>query len=433
LFQYDGISTDMAKHWRIAVIGTVILALAAMQRIAVFADEPAVTPTLVPPTTDLGDDGAFPDAPVGETTALTPTAQITATVSPTTDLGDEPPPSDLVEDPMAGVPVGGLQERTTALTPTVQITATSSANTDLEPTPTFTPVVDQLSVLVDEVIVPVGGQATSQVFVALVDSEGAVVSFEIHLLFDPEVVQVATEEPLAVQTANSVQIEAVDNDEGRIVLVLPERDEALFHPAPAWDRIATITWMGLTEGQSTIVVGEETQFGTVDGGTRAAGRSYDGVVLVRLPGSIQGQVILQGRETFEDISVSGSLSSTRFDREATNAEGRFTLTTSHGEGFYTVMVAMPGYLSAQSDRPVKVTVDSVVDIGEVTLYGGDVNGDNQIDIRDLAYVAWHFEEYDVKADINQDGQVDILDLTLTAGNFGKVGPTVWAVSVTEIE
>ena len=75
----------------------------------------------------------------------------------------------------------------------------------------------------------------------------------------------------------------------------------------------------------------------------------------------------------------------------------------------------------------------VIDIGTVTLLGGDVNGDDRVDIRDLSYVAWHFDEYDEKADINQDGQVDILDLTLTAGNFGQVGPTVWTVTVTESE
>ncbi len=69
----------------------------------------------------------------------------------------------------------------------------------------------------------------------------------------------------------------------------------------------------------------------------------------------------------------------------------------------------------------------MVHLGEITLLGGDVNDDNRIDIRDLSYVAWHFDGYDARADINGDGQVDILDLSLTAGNFGRIGPTTWHV------
>jgi hypothetical protein len=74
-----------------------------------------------------------------------------------------------------------------------------------------------------------------------------------------------------------------------------------------------------------------------------------------------------------------------------------------------------------------VTLDTVVDAGAVTLVGGDVNGDQAIDIRDVSYVAYHFDQYDPQADVNGDGVVDILDLTLVAGNFGQVGPTAWTL------
>lgn len=335
--------------------------------------------------------------------------------------------------------VEGRPTQMARVTATVEITPTGSPTTALGdgtiPTPTATPTpgADQRAVLVDESLGPVGGQATSHVFVALVDADREVISFEIHLLFDPEVIQVAERGVPAVQVAPQIVVTEVDNDEGRIVFAMDARNETLFHEAPAWDRIATITWTALTEGRSAVLVGKDTRFGTMDGESLPASPVYNGVVLARVPGSIQGQVTLQGRETFEGVSVSGSLSGTRFDRESTDVEGMFVLTTSHGEGFYTVLVSKPGYLSAQSNKPVQVTVDSVIDIGTVTLLGGDVNGDDQVDIRDLSYVAWHFDEYDERADINQDGQVDILDLTLTAGNFGQVGPTIWTVTVTESE
>ena len=418
----------MAQRWRIIVVGIVVLWLAAMQQFAVLADDPetlTVTPTGPSPTTaledrpttDLEDDGADP----------TPTVTV---------LPEEATPTVLPEETAVLTPTAeSLPTQTARVTATVVVLTdtTEMTPTLAVPTATPTPGADQRAVLVDESLGPVGGQATSQVFVALVDADRAVVSFEIHLFFDPEIIQVAEKDVLAVQTASPVDISEIDNEEGHIVLAMKVRDEALFHETATWDRVATITWAALAEGRSAILVGKETQFEAVDGEVLPAGPVYNGVVLARMPGSIQGQVSLQGRETFEGISVSGSLSGTRFDRESTDAEGVFVLTTSHGEGFYTVLVSKPGYLSAQSDRPVQVTVDSVVDIGTVTLLGGDVNGDDQVDIRDLSYVAWHFDEYDEKADINQDGQVDILDLTLTAGNFGKVGPTVWTVTVTESE
>jgi hypothetical protein len=67
-------------------------------------------------------------------------------------------------------------------------------------------------------------------------------------------------------------------------------------------------------------------------------------------------------------------------------------------------------------------------LAPVTLLGGDVNGDNLIDIRDLSYVAYHLGGPDAQADINGDGKVDILDLTMIAGNFGIKGPTLWPIS-----
>ncbi len=387
----------MAQHWRTAVVWGVVLVMAAMQGIAVLADAPTPTPAAETPAVaeTPSDDGALAAA-----LQSTSTPAATPTVTPT-------------------IPVA-----TTIVTPTVAVA-----------TPTPTPAADEryLAVLVNESVVPVGGQAKSEVFVSLVEPEATIARFELHLLFDPEIVGVAGQEIPQIATMPSLEIAEVDNTAGRIVLVLPRVDETLIHKASAWDKVATITWIGRSVGRSALVIGPDTRFTTTDGQTLKPDAIFDGVVFARTPGTIQGRATLQGRERFDGISVSGSLSSTRSDRQVTDDEGWFAITTSHGEGFYVVVVAMPGYLSAESAKPVKITVDSVVDVGEVTLYGGDVNGDNRIDIRDLSYVAWHFDEYDAKADINGDGQVDILDLTLTAGNFGKTGPTVWHVTGQEGE
>jgi len=60
---------------------------------------------------------------------------------------------------------------------------------------------------------------------------------------------------------------------------------------------------------------------------------------------------------------------------------------------------------------------------------GDVNGDNKVDIRDIAVAAVAFGSYtghprwNPQADINQDDRIDIRDLVQVAKNFGKTYPS----------
>jgi hypothetical protein len=76
-----------------------------------------------------------------------------------------------------------------------------------------------------------------------------------------------------------------------------------------------------------------------------------------------------------------------------------------------------GYLVGQKGAPQGAT-------GTVTLPGGDVTGDDIINIFDLALVASRFGSNDPAADVNGDGVVNIFDLTLVASNFGRVGPVI---------
>jgi murein DD-endopeptidase MepM/ murein hydrolase activator NlpD len=72
-----------------------------------------------------------------------------------------------------------------------------------------------------------------------------------------------------------------------------------------------------------------------------------------------------------------------------------------------------------------MAVGGHVDLCTVTLLGGDVNGDDLIDILDLAYVGGRFSSNDSRADINGDGNVNIFDLTIVGGNFKKSAPSPW--------
>lgn len=415
----------MVKRCKMTIVWGLVLVLAAMQAVAVSADAPA-TPTLA----------------VTETVIATETLVATETPAVTETL-------PVAETPVAAEPVAFEGSVAVTLTVTVMPSATpvstptpQAAPTVVTPTlqpavPTLVPTVTAttpstdttyIAVLASETIISVGGKADSEVFISLVDIGEQIQRFELHILFDPTILQVAGQEIPEIETAASLDVTRVDNDSGEIVLVLAHPDDALLRSATLWDKVATITWLARREGKSVIAIESHTQFVTSDGQTRSPDAAYDGVVFARAPGTIQGRSKLQGRDDFQSISVTSSLSSARLDRTSTDKAGRFIVTTSHGEGFYTVRVSMPGYLSAESDKPIKMMVGSAVDMGEVTLYGGDINGDDRVDVLDLSYVAWHFDRYDSKADINGDGQVDILDLSLTAGNFGRVGPTVWDVS-----
>jgi hypothetical protein len=93
------------------------------------------------------------------------------------------------------------------------------------------------------------------------------------------------------------------------------------------------------------------------------------------------------------------------------------------EGSVTLQVHHPGYLDALA--PIQAHLDGFLDMGEITLVGGDVNGDNQINILDLSFIGAQFGTDNAKADLNGDSTVDILDLTMVGANFGKSGPITW--------
>ncbi len=361
--------------------------------------------------------------------------------------GAEEPPTPTLTPTLVGVAVTSTPAPAQAITGTAVLSPTvmpTFTPTVALPSPTPTPTLPltlpgtaRLTVMVDEVVLSVGGQGRSEVWVLVQDVQSVVEGLELHLSFDPRVVQVVDSDPAIVGVqvevaplfGDSQQVRAnrADNSRGEILLILTAGGGPGLSRTGTWRKVAVVTWTARREGKSQVIVNRETHF---IGKTRpiAPDAVRSGLVLARAPGRIAGRVYLQGRSDQRGVRVSASLVPTRVDKVETDATGAFEIVTSHGEGFYTLRASAPGYLSAVSERPVKVILGAVIHVGEVTLPGGDVNDDGRVDIRDLSYVAWHFDEYDVQADVNGDGRVDILDLSLTAGNFGRDGPISWGVS-----
>jgi len=155
----------------------------------------------------------------------------------------------------------------------------------------------------------------------------------------------------------------------------------------------------------------------VDAGAQIIPVSHtDGQITI---GSAQGTAILTGLVLLEGrtdhsrvvVQIDGGTTVT------TTSEGRYTLTTTAGQ--HTLTFTRPSYLGAS--LTAQAVAGNTVTLSTLTLPGGNVNGDNCINVLDLAAVASQFNSTTPTpstTDINGDGRVDIVDVVLVAKNFG---------------
>jgi hypothetical protein len=91
-------------------------------------------------------------------------------------------------------------------------------------------------------------------------------------------------------------------------------------------------------------------------------------------------------------------------------------------GPVTVTMSSNLYLDAMATG-VTVVANQSNYVCDVTMLGGDLNGDGIIDILDLSLCAAHFGSAGPPADVNADGWVDVYDLVLLGKNFKLTAPT----------
>jgi hypothetical protein len=171
-------------------------------------------------------------------------------------------------------------------------------------------------------------------------------------------------------------------------------------------------------------------------GTPLAGLPYtsgESYTVIKTTGTAQRQGVPSnlGGGTLACVTVAaiGSSNTSVY----TDITGVFSI-SGLSDGLYTFRVTYPGYLAVEK---TDVSIPAP-DLGKVTLRGGDVNGDNAVNILDIGTVISKFGKTgmaigsmgacgapDEPADINDDGIVNIGDLAITAGNWGKTGPIPW--------
>ncbi len=268
-----------------------------------------------------------------------------------------------------------------------------------------------------------------------VDAMRDLYSVDWRLAFDPNLVQVVDAEPNTpgVQIAVSALMRGrdyvvtrnqADNATGVVEFSVALRAPA--SPINGSGAVASITWRGKGVGQAAITF-QRSRLARPGGGV-IPHTIKNGTVQVRA-GSISGTVLLQGRVNQSDTIVyltqercvvrPAQVVTPSVPSAVTDAQGHFEIVPAPASNYPCLQTIRPGYLVGQKSDPQG-------DVGTITLPGGDVTGDNVINIFDLALVASQYGGGDPLADVNGDGVVNIFDLALVANNFGKTGPvTTW--------
>jgi len=139
-------------------------------------------------------------------------------------------------------------------------------------------------------------------------------------------------------------------------------------------------------------------------------------------GRLRGAVMLNGR-----AHHAGSVISVAGRYAVTDAYGLFVI-DGVPSGVWSAAASHAGYLSAL--RPAVVILSGQdVRLPDLTLVGGDPNGDCSTDLYDLVLVARAYNPggvaSDPRADLNSDGVVNLFDLTLVSAHYGSICPQAW--------
>ena len=164
-------------------------------------------------------------------------------------------------------------------------------------------------------------------------------------------------------------------------------------------------------------------FSDAEGEPLTATAPSDLTITINRAPAVRGNVTLQSPGTGRSIAISGVGSSVLGQAiQATLSGDPFNVALPSGPG-YTLTAVAACHLTAE-----KSGVTSPSSSHTVTLIAGDVNGDNRVNIQDLAAMGNRFGQGPGPipcTDLNQDGTVNILDLSRAASNFGQQGPRSW--------
>jgi PKD repeat protein len=152
-------------------------------------------------------------------------------------------------------------------------------------------------------------------------------------------------------------------------------------------------------------------------GTPLPGTTHACTITVLAAGSASGIARYQGRTNHAGITIN-----------ATGPTPQNTITTSAGQ--YTLAPLHPGSYDIRADAdlylPNCTTITTATtQLPDIQLRGGDLNGDDDVDVGDLTQLTANWGQNAPQADINADGIINVQDLAILGGNFGLSGCQPW--------
>ncbi len=266
--------------------------------------------------------------------------------------------------------------------------------------------------------IDVGDTATVEVWVQDVSD---FYGLELELEFDPTIVSGIVITAGAAFTTLPGEYEEIQNqfstNAAEFAASLLRVAKAL--PLNGTLHLATISFQGIAPGVSPLTWLEIKLADSY--GAPVACAALGGSITVQqavvAEGNLGGRVFMEGRTDHSNTLV--TLSPVMLTN-LTDASGWYTFTAVPSDTYDLTMehdLYLPALLTS---CPVKGGESAFMP--NITLLGGDLNGDDAIDIGDLTLGAGHFNQAFAAADINADGIVDIFDIVLIGKNFGLVGP-----------
>jgi hypothetical protein len=142
--------------------------------------------------------------------------------------------------------------------------------------------------------------------------------------------------------------------------------------------------------------------------------------------SITGKMLYQNfpdnsKITVQLVTSKGAVVAT----VTTGADGSYTF---KNVPVGTVGVTAIGNLYLRIGKVVTITAGQAVDLGSLTLPGGDTDNSGDISVTDASLIGANFDNAvnpaPASADVNGDGVINIRDLAIVGGNFGLKSPII---------
>jgi hypothetical protein len=265
-------------------------------------------------------------------------------------------------------------------------------------------------------LVNIGTQTTVEVWV---NNAVNFYGIEFEMTYDPAIAEASSvvEGPAFTAWPNEYEVVQANAGGGVVQFAASLLATTKAPPLNGNLHVATITFDALAQGTTPLTWTKIKLSNNV--ASPITYSSLDGTLRVVWFGNAQGYAYLEGRTNRSGTTV--DLNGSSIATTTTASTGWYQFLNVISGGGYNLYFEHDLYLDAELTG-CTIAGGTTTTLPSVTLLGGDLNGDGEIDILDLSYCAARFNTADATADITANGIVDIYDVVLIGKNFGVIGP-----------